>query len=511
MRFGDWSRRRFVGGFINDLSEVERQVRGLRRSGVLSFDASQVEGDLIGNRIIAPTDASNTEPTDPNFSGWFLSAALQALTDGNFGLANVLLGAVRYGIGDEGEFIRGLDFLSNHYADVNGYYRRARRGYQNINDRPAYMLEHMDIATGTNRITSNPGFESGNLTGWTASDTYTSASWAASTTLPYAGSYCARLVTTIGTSGNATLTSDKYAVTAGIKYLFAAAIGYTLADSVQVDVLFYDATPTLIRTDNIFYAAGTQISAEWARKDAVLTAPEGSTQAEVRIYATFAPPYFKQSEIKVDAAEITTLPDYAYFRFEDNGVFAGDEAEEINLLGWPQSDLQFSDQYITSVTVAKTVDTSYMWGHYRGPSAVNASDGNEYKFQFTLAAGLYTMYVYGAANVDCGTVDFYLDGSATPFSTGQDWYVSGALVATEQSVVSVDIETGGRHTLLVKVNGKNASSTDYRWLNTAIWFVPADYSVRATSEDVTTVDYFRLLESGDYRLMEDGVSKRILG
>ena len=360
MRFGDWSRRRFVGGFINDLSEVERQVRGLRRSGVLSFDASQVEGDLIGNRIIAPTDASNTEPTDPNFSGWFLSAALQALTDGNFGLANVLLGAVQYGIGESGEFIRGVSFLSNHLATVGAYDRRARRGFQELDSKPAYLIEYIDDAVGTNLVTVNPEFESGSLTGWTAADTEAGASWAASTDSPYSGSYCARYITGSTTgAGNCTLTSNKYAITGDTAYRCAIAARHARI-SVVLNIRWYDSGSSLLRTD-VIYSCSASTAFTWELKQVALLSPSSATQVEVYVYGSWSSAMTPGVKLDVDSASIVALSEYAYSRWDDNGKYDGDEVAEVNTLGIPQSDLQFADQMITAVTVVDTVDSTYKW------------------------------------------------------------------------------------------------------------------------------------------------------
>ena len=495
MKFGAFSERIFrSNNFVNKLAGL-RAAMNVQDRTVYTPHAYEILEDFIQNRFIASSNPDITEPTDPNFSGWFLSAALQALTDGNFGLANVLLGAVQYGIGESGEFIRGVSFLSNHLATVGVYDRRARRGFQELDSKPAYLVEYIDDAGGTNLITSNPGAELGNLTGWTV----VSGTWSADSSAPIAGVYSFRV-----TNPSGILKSDKYAITAGNLYKFSVVCTATNNGSAYAYAKWYDAGSVLLKTDTIFNTA----TADTSEHSASFVAPTGATQVEFWIWtgsvtlATYT--YF-------DTISIELVGEYAAIRLDDNGVYAVDEAGEVNVLGFPQSDLQFADQMITNVTVVDTVDSSYKWGHYIGPTSANSADGQEYLFQFTLAAGTYTLYTYGNANLNCGKVDYYRNDETTPFSTGQDWYLASAGAPAEKSISGVVIEVGGRQTIKVKVNGKTGA-TYYRWLPTALWFVPATYTPKAGApEPVPTVDYFLLLEDGSsFLLLEDGSSKIIL-
>ncbi len=469
---------------IKTLESKERYTFARKVGAEYGSDLFDDLGDVFGGRLIL-SSGEDSDPESAAFSGVFLAALAQALSDGNFWLANVLLGAVQYGIGEAGEFIRGVTFLSNHLATVGAYDRRARRGFQEVNSKPAYLLEFFDNTASTNLITTNPSFESNDFSGWTQSDSYAGAPNWAILSGGYDASYYAGFGLSSGAAaGNATIVGDKYATTVGQRYTFKIYVDYLNLASITIQAKWYDATPTLISTDTIFSASGTALTSGysggwpvggWVEKVGTFVAPVGSTQVEIKVYGTFAGA--QASNLSIDAASIIAMPEYAAIQLSDDGVHAINELKTVNVLGFPQSDLQFSTQYITSVTVAITNDANWRWGFYRAPTAANAADGDEYLYQFDLDAGTYTLYTYGATAAVCGIVDYYLDG--TLISSGQDWYTAGAATRAEMSIASVIVSTGGRHIVKVKVNGKNASATDYIFANTAIWFNPATYTTEA--------------------------------
>lgn len=349
-----------------------------------------------------------------------------------------------------------------------------------------------------NLITSNPGFELGDFTGFSAH-----TNWSIISSTAYEGTYAARGGATVDP-----ITTDKYAVTAGLPYKFSLwSRGYTNPFWIVVYVNFYDATPTLIGTQTI--AINQYIGLDWTEVSGRCVAPAGCTQAEITAELLTG----VSQDIVVDAFEIIELANKAYLRLEAGGPYLGDEVEEANALGLPQSDFRFASQMKTSVTVVDTVDPDYKHGFYRGPTSANSADGQEYLFEFILAAGTYELRTYGNANLNCGIVDYYLDESDTPFSGAQDWYAASAGTPTEKTITGVFIETGGRHVLKVKVNGKSGLNY-YRWLPTALWFVRTDpfYTVKATppEEEPETVAYRLMNDGASYRLMNDGVSKRLM-
>jgi hypothetical protein len=305
--FGDFTRRRLMGPTDQDRIIALERRQGAQTIRLLSNLAGMLP-DLIGQRIISPTDPANVEPIDANFSGWVIAALTQALADGNFTLAQILLGAVQYGIGDNGEFIRGVSFLSNHLATVGTYNRRVRRGFQEVSGKPAYLIEYIDDAVGTNLITSNPGFESGDFTGYA-----TSANWAVVSD-PYSGTYAAQSTNISG----APLVTNKYAISAGSSYAFSVQNKITTLGCANalIEAKWYNAVPTLLKTDVIWSGAPT---IPYVKAPATLLAPAGATQVEISI----TPPM--DDGFIVDDLSIVLVSEYAAIRWSDTGVDILDE------------------------------------------------------------------------------------------------------------------------------------------------------------------------------------------
>ena len=113
-----------------------------------------------------------------------------------------------------------------------------------------------------------------------------------------------------------------------------------------------------------------------------------------------------------------------------------------------------------------TVDTAQAYNGYARQAAAN-SDGDTFTHSCLLAAGSYTVSVLGLTAGSEGILDWDIDGSTV--STGQDWY-SGSPVRNVVKTFTATISEGGRIVLTGTVNGKNASSSDYRTSITKIWF-----------------------------------------
>jgi hypothetical protein len=139
---------------------------------------------------------------------------------------------------------------------------------------------------------------------------------------------------------------------------------------------------------------------------------------------------------------------------------------------YPEKASIYGDEIITSVTVASNLDTTTKYGYFVGPLAANAADGDEYFGGFVLKAGTYTLHHLGRTGGAFGMTDYYIDGVAA--ATGVDWY-AGSSGANVEKTASVTVSTDGYHVLKVKLNRKNASSTDYVISITKIWFTPAAY------------------------------------
>jgi hypothetical protein len=95
-----------------------------------------------------------------------------------------------------------------------------------------------------------------------------------------------------------------------------------------------------------------------------------------------------------------------------------------------------------------------------------AADGDAMEKKLYLAAGTYDFALFFRRGSSSPIVDFYMDGVA--FATGKDLY-GGAVNASHTGTVV--IAAGGLHTIKIVANGKNASSTGYRWIISYITLV----------------------------------------
>lgn len=122
-------------------------------------------------------------------------------------------------------------------------------------------------------------------------------------------------------------------------------------------------------------------------------------------------------------------------------------------------------------TITPTVATGmYMNFLTKQASAADAADGDAFSLSFWLKAGTYTMSVLGQHEVNNGKIDWKIDGSTVV--SGQDWYAA----ATANNIIktaSVTVSGNGYHKLDGVINGKNASSSDFLFRLTWIWFKPA--------------------------------------
>jgi hypothetical protein len=104
-------------------------------------------------------------------------------------------------------------------------------------------------------------------------------------------------------------------------------------------------------------------------------------------------------------------------------------------------------------------------------TAANANDLDYFDTAFWLASGTYTLYLHVRKETTAGKVDLTLDD--TSIATAQDLY--GTSAAYVLTVASVAVSGSGYHKLRIRVNGKNASSSDYTFSCYSITFKAASY------------------------------------
>ncbi len=112
----------------------------------------------------------------------------------------------------------------------------------------------------------------------------------------------------------------------------------------------------------------------------------------------------------------------------------------------------------------------------RANTVGDVDDGDEFLASIWCEAGTYTLWHLGQTSTNRGKCSYYLDGVLLTGNVSVlDWYSSPAAINVEQAIEGVIVPTSGYHTLMIKVNGKNASSSDYMLDFTKIWFMPATY------------------------------------
>jgi hypothetical protein len=121
---------------------------------------------------------------------------------------------------------------------------------------------------------------------------------------------------------------------------------------------------------------------------------------------------------------------------------------------------------LASLHVADFLVGSSAWGFVMAndPSPAN---GDSFEQGFFLAAGSYTLAVYGMEGANWGKIDWYIDNVLAV--SGQDWYAA-SFVLDVVKTHAVSVATDGPHTLKAVVNGKNGASGSYYYALTKAWF-----------------------------------------
>ncbi len=110
-------------------------------------------------------------------------------------------------------------------------------------------------------------------------------------------------------------------------------------------------------------------------------------------------------------------------------------------------------------TMSLTRNASCLYDWYLNTTAANANNGDNVSYKVYLAPGTYTFLYYYHKNTDAGIIDVTVDdteiGSFDCYGS-LTWNVRGL-------VTGISITTGGLKTITFTVDGKNASSADYKF------------------------------------------------
>ena len=124
----------------------------------------------------------------------------------------------------------------------------------------------------------------------------------------------------------------------------------------------------------------------------------------------------------------------------------------------------------TGNALARTYDANQYQNLYAYQNA--GANGDKFTQGFYLRAGTYTFYIIGLTGSNSGKVDWTLDGAASPFMQGQDWYSASTTYNVIKSVANVLVTGSGYHKLQGKINGQNGASTGFNLKLTAYYFMP---------------------------------------
>ena len=106
--------------------------------------------------------------------------------------------------------------------------------------------------------------------------------------------------------------------------------------------------------------------------------------------------------------------------------------------------------------------------HY-GYAAIQSNDGDEIEYVFPLGAGMYEMRLLARTGATHGITDVYLDGVEIHSADLYSASTTNNVLLTQSGVV---VSSGGLHTIRMKTDGKNASSTGYVRHVSSVRFTP---------------------------------------
>jgi hypothetical protein len=296
------------------------------------------------------------------------------------GTATFAAGAAYIGV--DGIVVDGLLYPILLTASANGEDREARIGMNIPVEGGAPGFQILFTSPASSELVLNPGFETGSITNWTLG-----TNWLQSTDTVHGGTKSLGRDADLGTEQSAV--SDKFALTAGVSYLVSLwetltnTIGGGAFDSnhyVKAEILWYDATPTLLKTDVIFnFNSGTLSSHDWTPKSNTFVAPSGTTQAEIKISCKNKGEYFFFDDVSVSAVAVANsvsltddgviLKDKAYIKDTDGRVLVPNDRRNAQTI---ISDLYggSGDLYVTPVALGAGGGVASITGESNHPGIV---------------------------------------------------------------------------------------------------------------------------------------------
>ena len=141
-------------------------------------------------------------------------------------------------------------------------------------------------------------------------------------------------------------------------------------------------------------------------------------------------------------------------------------AADTFIMGYRQDVMAWSSVDGSSgITYTRAQSGSYLGGGVGGDSGAGDADDTDYQEWFVnLAAGTYTLTSVFVRNTDRGIVRWSLDG--TSLGTVDNYGTAQNNTVTE--ITGITVAADGNYTLRAAVDGKHASSADYRSTQQAV-------------------------------------------
>jgi hypothetical protein len=353
----------------------------------------------------------------------------------------------------EGQAMYGLLFPLFFQAEHSGNLRRAWLGLYlpQDGDTPVFSVLFTG-PDGVNLIT-NGDAETGDLTGCTDTD----GAWEASTTSPYEGTYSFKHLGSAEVFPGLLELDNISGLTAGEIYSFgfASRIEFGIL-SVKALLQWRTSGGALISTDTVYGSHSA-----WSYSQQTFIVPATATNLDIVI-----DPGDPLNDCYVDNLQLFEQSISTELRWSDGALTAIVDGVTYDLIGARvKKAVIWADELTKPVNSSLTVDTAQVYNMRLQIAGADANDGDEYTGTFHIDAGTYNIVTLGVTTSANGKVDTYIDDVLV--NTGQDWYSA----STTQNVIKTTssiVLTGGNHTIKIKLNGKHASSSDYRYLPTKI-------------------------------------------